>query len=179
MTHLLTELTVTTRQAVHPINPSILLDDYDCHLMLHLEYWKLIINIPPVAKFIKHFSLSLTERIIILSIHLQTNTSSLVLDLWLQKEAYERCFNRVSPSHRHLRIYRLLNGTYCCLVCFISTVNDHCNNKKRKEKAYPWKASASSGHTTNLKQSILGDIRYLWPLRILDIYAWKKSAQGL
>jgi hypothetical protein len=27
--------------------------------------------------------------------------------------------------------------------------------KKRKEEAYPWKASASSGHTTNLKQSIL------------------------
>jgi hypothetical protein len=27
--------------------------------------------------------------------------------------------------------------------------------KKRKEEAYPWKAGASSGHTTNLKQSIL------------------------
>jgi hypothetical protein len=27
--------------------------------------------------------------------------------------------------------------------------------KKRKEEAYPWKASASSGHKTNLKQSIL------------------------
>jgi hypothetical protein len=27
--------------------------------------------------------------------------------------------------------------------------------KKRKEEAYPWKASVSSGHTTNLKQSIL------------------------
>jgi hypothetical protein len=27
--------------------------------------------------------------------------------------------------------------------------------KKRKEKAYPWKAGASSGHITNLKQSIL------------------------
>jgi hypothetical protein len=26
---------------------------------------------------------------------------------------------------------------------------------KKKEEAYPWKASASSGHTTNLKQSIL------------------------
>ncbi len=25
----------------------------------------------------------------------------------------------------------------------------------KKEEAYPWKASASSGHTTNLKQSIL------------------------
>jgi hypothetical protein len=27
--------------------------------------------------------------------------------------------------------------------------------KKRKEEAYPWKAGTSSGHTTNLKQSIL------------------------
>jgi hypothetical protein len=27
--------------------------------------------------------------------------------------------------------------------------------KKRKEEAYPWKAGASSGHITNLKQSIL------------------------
>jgi len=27
--------------------------------------------------------------------------------------------------------------------------------KKRKEEAYPWKAGASSRHTTNLKQSIL------------------------
>ncbi len=43
-----------------------------------------------------------------------------------------------------------------CLVCFISTVNGRCNKKKkRREEAYPWKASASSRHTTNLKQSIL------------------------
>jgi hypothetical protein len=43
-----------------------------------------------------------------------------------------------------------------CLVCFISTVNG-CSNKKknRKEEAYSWKAGASSGHITNLKQSIL------------------------
>jgi hypothetical protein len=43
-----------------------------------------------------------------------------------------------------------------CLVCFFITVNG-CNNKKkkRKEEAYPWKAGASSGHITNLKQSIL------------------------
>jgi hypothetical protein len=27
--------------------------------------------------------------------------------------------------------------------------------KKRKEEAYPWKAGASSGHITNLKQYIL------------------------
>jgi hypothetical protein len=41
-----------------------------------------------------------------------------------------------------------------CLVCFISTVNGR-SNKKRKEVAYPWNASASSGHITNLKKSIL------------------------
>ncbi len=40
-----------------------------------------------------------------------------------------------------------------CLVCSISTVNGH-SNKKRKE-AYPWKASPSGRHITNLKQSIL------------------------
>jgi hypothetical protein len=27
--------------------------------------------------------------------------------------------------------------------------------KKRTEEAHPWKANASRGHTTNLKQSIL------------------------
>jgi len=37
--------------------------------------------------------------------------------------------------------------------------------KKRKEEAYPWKAGTSSGHITNLKQSIL-DIRYLWPAAV-------------
>ncbi len=42
-----------------------------------------------------------------------------------------------------------------CFVCFISTVNGHSNKKKRKEEAHPWKASASSGQITNLKQSIL------------------------
>ncbi len=43
-----------------------------------------------------------------------------------------------------------------CLVCFISTVNGHCNKKKkRKEEACPWKAGISSRHTTNLKQYIL------------------------
>ncbi len=47
-----------------------------------------------------------------------------------------------------------------CLVCFISTVNG-CSNKK-KEEAYPWKASASSGNITNLKQS---------NLETFDIYA--------
>jgi hypothetical protein len=41
-----------------------------------------------------------------------------------------------------------------CPVCFISTVNG-CSNKSRKEKKKLTQASASSGHITNLKQSIL------------------------
>ncbi len=40
-----------------------------------------------------------------------------------------------------------------CLVCFISTVNGP--SKKKEEASYSWKAGASSGHITNLKQSIL------------------------
>jgi hypothetical protein len=38
-----------------------------------------------------------------------------------------------------------------CLVCFISTVN----GRSKKIKKKPWKTGASSGHITNLKQSIL------------------------
>ncbi len=52
-----------------------------------------------------------------------------------------------------------------CLVCFISTVHG-CSNKKekkRKEEAYPWKAGTSTGHITNLKQSIL---------ETFDVYAF-------
>jgi hypothetical protein len=41
-------------------------------------------------------------------------------------------------------------------------VNGCCNKKKRKEEGYPWKGGASSGNTTNLKQSIL---------ETFDIYA--------
>jgi len=40
--------------------------------------------------------------------------------------------------------------------------------KKRKEEAYSWKAGASSGHITNLKQSIL-DFRYLCPESITQL----------
>jgi hypothetical protein len=50
-----------------------------------------------------------------------------------------------------------------CLVCFISTVNG-CSKKKIKKK--PWKMGASSGHITNLKQSIL---------EIFDIYGLNKD----
>jgi hypothetical protein len=35
--------------------------------------------------------------------------------------------------------------------------------KKRKVEAYPWETGASSGHTTNLKQSIF---------ETFDIYVW-------
>jgi hypothetical protein len=39
--------------------------------------------------------------------------------------------------------------------------------KKRKEEAYLWKASASNGHITNLKQSIL---------KTFNIYAETKES---
>jgi hypothetical protein len=38
--------------------------------------------------------------------------------------------------------------------------------KKRKEEAYPWKAGTSSGHITNLKQSIL---------ETFDIYGYNQT----
>jgi hypothetical protein len=38
-----------------------------------------------------------------------------------------------------------------CLVCFISTVNGHRGKKEKK----PIKMGTSSGHITNLKQTIL------------------------
>jgi hypothetical protein len=41
--------------------------------------------------------------------------------------------------------------------------------KKRKEEAYPWKAGASSGHITNLKQSIL---------ETFDIYGFTTEIEG-
>jgi hypothetical protein len=42
--------------------------------------------------------------------------------------------------------------------------------KKRKEEAYPWKAGASNGHITNLKQSIL---------ETFDIYACPSNLSSL
>jgi hypothetical protein len=45
----------------------------------------------------------------------------------------------------------MLRGTlFASLVLSMATAT-----KKRKEEAYPWKAGTSSGHITNLKQSIL------------------------
>ena len=62
----------------------------------------------------------------------------------------------VYSDHRHLSNIDCLTAHTACLVCFISTVNGGSNKKKkRKEKAYPWKAGASNRHITNLKQSIL------------------------
>jgi hypothetical protein len=61
-----------------------------------------------------------------------------------------------------------------CFVCFIITVNSRSNKKNKiKEEAYHWKPGASSGHITNLKQSIL---------ETFDIYAfvtclcWQQTA---
>ena len=45
---------------------------------------------------------------------------------------------------------------------FASLVLSMAAATKKKEEAYPWKAGISSGHTTNLKQSIL---------ETFDIYA--------
>jgi hypothetical protein len=43
-----------------------------------------------------------------------------------------------------------------CLVCFISTVNGHCNKKrKEKKKLTLGRLAQVAGTTTNLKQSIL------------------------
>ncbi len=49
-------------------------------------------------------------------------------------------------THIHLSNIDCLKAHTTCLVCFISTVNGHHNKRKR---------SASSGHITNLKQSVL------------------------
>jgi hypothetical protein len=49
-----------------------------------------------------------------------------------------------------------LTARIAYLVCFISTVNGHCNKKrKEKEKLTLGRPASSIGHTTNLKQSIL------------------------
>ncbi len=53
----------------------------------------------------------------------------------------------VGKAHRHLNNIDCLMAHPTGLVCFISTVNDHIKKK-------PWKPSTSSGHLTNLKQSI-------------------------
>jgi hypothetical protein len=60
------------------------------------------------------------------------------------------------PEHRHTRIIDCLMACTACLVCFISTVNR--NSKKEEKKAIM--GCASSGHMTNLKQSICA-FRYL------------------
>ncbi len=86
----------------------------------------------------------------------QANSTSMLPDQKVNK-AEEATY--LSLNHRHLKNIDCLSH----LVCFISSVNGRSNKKKkRKEEAYPWKAGASSGHITNLKQSIL---------KTFDIYA--------
>jgi hypothetical protein len=69
-----------------------------------------------------------------------------------------------------------------CLVCFISAV--HVRSQKM-----PWKTGASSGHITNLKQSILSfDIYGMLPMLVVEKAAdfltclegvgWKSVSNG-
>jgi hypothetical protein len=43
----------------------------------------------------------------------------------------------------------------CALFASLVLLIAAATKKRRKEEAYPWKAGTSSGHITNLKQSIL------------------------
>ncbi len=54
-----------------------------------------------------------------------------------------------------------LNPNELSKVAQIAKNRQSDQEKKRKEEAYPWKAGASSGHTTNLKQSILRILIYM------------------
>jgi hypothetical protein len=56
------------------------------------------------------------------------------------------------PAHRHLSNIDCLMAHTACLVCFISTINGRSKKKKRLSLG---RTGASSGHITNLKQSIL------------------------
>ncbi len=56
---------------------------------------------------------------------------SIISQNWTNALFHNNTWIWIYWKHRHLRIYRLLN------------------------RAYPWNAGASSGHTTNLKKSIL------------------------
>ncbi len=60
-------------------------------------------------------------------------------------------FTCLYTHHRHLSNIDCLMAHTACLVCFISTVN----GRSKKIKKKPWKMGSSSGHITNLKQSIL------------------------
>jgi hypothetical protein len=59
----------------------------------------------------------------------------------------------LNQGHRHVSNIDCLTVHTTCLDCFISTVQQP-QQKKRKEKK-PIKTGAGSGHITNLKQSIL------------------------
>jgi hypothetical protein len=68
-------------------------------------------------------------------------------------------------AHRHLSNIDCLLAHAACLVCFISTVNGHTKKKRKKGS----KCGASSGHITNLEQSIFS----------FDIYGSTTVAQWL
>jgi hypothetical protein len=46
-------------------------------------------------------------------------------------------FSPMRNVHRHLRIKDCLTAHTACLVCFISTVNGHCNKKEKKRRSLP------------------------------------------
>ncbi len=69
-------------------------------------------------------------------------------------------------NHRHLSNVDCLMAHTTFLVCFNSTVNS-CSKKIKKK---PIKTGASSGHITNLKQSIL---------ETFDIYGFSTPAPNL
>jgi len=62
-------------------------------------------------------------------------------------------------NHRHLSNIDWWMTRTADLVCLICTVN--AASKNRRRKSHPWKTSVSSGHITNLKQSIFV-FQYLW-----------------
>jgi hypothetical protein len=80
-----------------------------------------------------------------------------VIIIQKEKQTLIQICLRMRKDHRHLSNIDRLKVCTTCLVCLTSTVNGHHKKKKKK----PWKTGTSSGHITNLKQSIL-DFRYLW-----------------
>ncbi len=82
------------------------------------------------------------------------------------------------PLHRHLSNIDYLTASTDCLLRFISTVNGH---SKKEEEAQPWKTSTSSGHITNLKQSILETFDIYGPLQTkwCRMYHFKNKTKNI
>jgi hypothetical protein len=59
-------------------------------------------------------------------------------------------------NHRHLKI------STACLVCYISTVNGHCNKKKKKKKKLTLGRLALVADTQQTSNNLFWDFPYLW-----------------